>query len=144
MAEHQPSKLNMWVRFPSPAYSGVCCLLYHMVGVAQLVSAPDCGSGGRGFESLHPPLAGLWQNPVRVLFFIYSGSEDVLCGWNCLYLPEVLLDSVSVLWGSFFIIFYWAIAKRQGTGLWLLHSLVQIQLAQLSEGLNPLMHYSLI
>ena len=26
-----------------------------MVGVAQLVSAPDCGSGGRGFESLYPP-----------------------------------------------------------------------------------------
>ena len=26
-----------------------------MVDVAQLVSAPDCGSGGRGFESLHPP-----------------------------------------------------------------------------------------
>ena len=26
-----------------------------MVGVAQLVSAPDCGSGGRGFESPHPP-----------------------------------------------------------------------------------------
>ncbi len=27
-----------------------------MVGMAQLVSAPDCGSGGRGFESLYPPL----------------------------------------------------------------------------------------
>ena len=27
----------------------------HMVGVAQLASAPDCGSGGRGFESHHPP-----------------------------------------------------------------------------------------
>ena len=26
-----------------------------MVGVAQLVRAPDCGSGGREFESLHPP-----------------------------------------------------------------------------------------
>ena len=26
-----------------------------MVGVAQLGRAPDCGSGGRGFESLHPP-----------------------------------------------------------------------------------------
>ncbi len=26
-----------------------------MVGIAQLVSAPDCGSGGRGFESLYPP-----------------------------------------------------------------------------------------
>ncbi len=25
------------------------------VGVAQLGRAPDCGSGGRGFESLHPP-----------------------------------------------------------------------------------------
>ena len=28
-----------------------------MVGMAQLVSAPDCGSGGRGFESHYPPLA---------------------------------------------------------------------------------------
>ena len=28
-----------------------------MVGIAQLVSAPDCDSGGRGFESLYPPSA---------------------------------------------------------------------------------------
>ncbi len=28
---------------------------FHVVGVAQLVRAPDCGSGGRGFESHHPP-----------------------------------------------------------------------------------------
>ena len=26
-----------------------------MVVVAQLVRAPDCGSGGRGFDSHHPP-----------------------------------------------------------------------------------------
>ena len=26
-----------------------------MVGIAQLVRAPDCGSGGRGFESHHSP-----------------------------------------------------------------------------------------
>ena len=26
-----------------------------VVGIAQLVSAPDCGSGGLGFESLYPP-----------------------------------------------------------------------------------------
>ena len=26
-----------------------------LVGVAQLVRAPDCGSGGRGFESHHSP-----------------------------------------------------------------------------------------
>ena len=39
-----------------------------MVGIAQLVSAPDCGSGGQGFESLYPPFysrisftaSGLW------------------------------------------------------------------------------------
>ena len=29
-----------------------------MVGMAQLVSAPDCGSGGRGFESHYPPFCG--------------------------------------------------------------------------------------
>ena len=29
-----------------------------MVGIAQLVSAPDCGSGGRGFESHYPPFCG--------------------------------------------------------------------------------------
>ena len=28
-----------------------------MVGMAQLASAPDCGSGGRGFESLYPPFS---------------------------------------------------------------------------------------
>ena len=30
-------------------------LVPFMVGVAQLVRAPDCGSGGRGFETRHPP-----------------------------------------------------------------------------------------
>ena len=33
----------------------------YMVGMAQLASAPDCGSGGRGFESLYPPLHGKVQ-----------------------------------------------------------------------------------
>ena len=32
-----------------------------MVGIAQLVSAPDCGSGGQGFESLYPPSLGYRQ-----------------------------------------------------------------------------------
>ena len=31
-----------------------------MVGIAQLVSASDCGSEGPGFESLYPPfISGL-------------------------------------------------------------------------------------
>ena len=34
--------------------SGLFCQM-DMVGIAQLVSAPDCGSGGQGFESLYPP-----------------------------------------------------------------------------------------
>ena len=33
----------------------------YMVGVAQLVSAPDCGSGDRGFESHHSPSAAAVQ-----------------------------------------------------------------------------------
>ncbi len=32
-----------------------------MVVVAQLVRAPDCGSGGRGFETHLPPLESLTE-----------------------------------------------------------------------------------
>ena len=34
-----------------------------MVGIAQLVSAPDCGSGGQGFESLYPPDCNFGLSP---------------------------------------------------------------------------------
>ena len=39
-----------------------------MVGIAQLVSAPDCGSGGQGFESLYPPFlsAGVVASDLRL------------------------------------------------------------------------------
>ena len=36
-----------------------------MVGMVQLVSAPDCGSGYRGFESHYPPFS---------FIFILAGS----------------------------------------------------------------------
>ena len=36
-----------------------------MVGMVQLVSAPDCGSGCRGFESHYPPFS---------FIFILAGS----------------------------------------------------------------------
>ena len=36
-----------------------------MVGIAQLVSAPDCGSGGPGFESLYPPCLLGYRQAVR-------------------------------------------------------------------------------
>ena len=37
----------------------------NMVGMAQLVSAPDCGSGGRGFESHYPPFCGSLAQSVE-------------------------------------------------------------------------------
>ncbi len=40
-----------------------------MVGIAQLASASDCGSEGRGFESLYPPLS---------LQAVFSGAGLVL------------------------------------------------------------------
>ena len=30
-------------------------MIANVVGVAQLVRAPGCGSGGRGFKTHHPP-----------------------------------------------------------------------------------------
>ena len=39
-----------------------------MVGVAQMVRAPDCDSGGRGFDSHHPPQ------------FLQKRYEALFCG----------------------------------------------------------------
>ena len=47
----------------------------NMVGMAQLVSAPDCGSGDPGFEPLYPPEE---RAPERVLFYCESSAYDVL------------------------------------------------------------------
>ena len=52
-----------------------------MVGMAQLASAPDCGSGGRGFESLYPPLVS-WM--AIFLFTVPHGDRS----------PAVLRTSV--------------------------------------------------
>ena len=38
----------------------------YTVGIAQLVSAPDCGSGGPGFESQYPPL-GLYRIKMQAV-----------------------------------------------------------------------------
>ena len=50
-----------------------------VVAVAQLVRAPDCGSGGRGFKSHHSPK----KKQVNWLaFFIYSCYITCMCDLN--------------------------------------------------------------
>ena len=60
----------------SPEDSGLdlssdsCLVLFHwMVGVAQLVRAPDCDSGCRGFESGHPPFKSFQSKGLQQGFF---------------------------------------------------------------------------
>ena len=48
-------------------------ILHSVVDVAQLVRAPDCGSGGRGFESHHPP-----QVEANFLLFILLGRSQAV------------------------------------------------------------------
>ena len=49
----------------------------NMVDIAQLVSASDCGSEGRGFESHYPPHKK--RTPSWVFFFLWNewGFEEV-------------------------------------------------------------------
>lgn len=44
--------------------------IQHVVDVAQLARAPDCGSGSRGFKSHHPPQTG----PLFMQGFFFSKS----------------------------------------------------------------------
>ena len=46
-----------------------------MVNVAQLVRAPDCGSGGRGFKSHLSPLK-LSNNWQLFLFYDMCGKQE--------------------------------------------------------------------
>ena len=52
-----------------------------MVDIAQLVSAPDCGSGGPGFESLYPPFA-LMQIVSCALYAYPCGARVLLKGYR--------------------------------------------------------------
>ena len=56
MVEHKPSKLDTWVRFPSPALSGLCYLvnLYARMAQWQSIALPRRGSPVRiWFRACH-------------------------------------------------------------------------------------------
>ena len=55
----------------------------HMVGVAQLVRAPGCGPGGRGFNSHRSPklIAGSISNSISaILLAVGSRIKNELSG----------------------------------------------------------------
>ena len=47
-----------------------------MVVVAQLVRAPDCGSGGRRFETALPPILNKGVN-VKLALFLYPLGQHM-------------------------------------------------------------------
>ena len=49
-----------------------------MVGIAQLVSAPDCGSGGPGFKSLYPPFAFADNSQYAMVYVNAEGQVNGL------------------------------------------------------------------
>ena len=51
-----------------------------MVGVAQLVRAPDCGSGGRGFDPHHSPHYYELVSYLIKVFFEFIVPADILLG----------------------------------------------------------------
>ena len=94
-----------------------------MVGIAQLVSASDCGSEGRGFESHYPPsLLGMlgYRQGVRhrTLTPTFAGSNPASPVINRTCLLSEILGS-----GSFFGVRYsfsFQIKEQQETPAWAL------------------------
>ncbi len=76
----------------------------HMVGIVQLVRMPDCGSGGRGFESHYPP-----QKKHRFLsmLFLFTFPQVQYCFVlrnSCAGIGELILFRfMSIAKFSFFV-----------------------------------------
>ena len=49
-----------------------------MVDMAQLASAPDCGSGGPGFESQYPPFSKKARRAPRTLGYRQAVRHSTL------------------------------------------------------------------
>ena len=86
-----------------------------MVGVAQLVRAPGCGPGGRGFKSHHSPRIFSGYSVVRLTRLLWEqeiGSSNLSTPT-----PEKYQDSLDkspvVRWGFLFHIYSLLIINTQ-------------------------------
>ena len=60
-------------------------LLQNMVDVVQLVRTPDCGSGGRGFKSLHSPHRQTQQIVILLKTLILGLRNVTVISVQCTY-----------------------------------------------------------
>ena len=95
MVEHQPSKLDTWVRFPSPARECIywiigkctCTIKFHTFflqvktcfNMREWLSggAPPCQGGGRGFDP-------------RLALFLFGSGSPILLGFRYFRVSEKL------------------------------------------------------
>ena len=73
-----------------------------MVDVAQLVSASDCGSEGRGFDSHHPPHKVPISSWNRNFSFISGCKSTYLKSW------QIIVPAVTLIQKYNFVCFCWA------------------------------------
>ena len=69
-------------------------LLFTMVAVAQLVRAPDCGSGGRGFETHQPPI---WLGEING----YCLFPNFACILNAS--KNIILKGITLFYYSYYL-----------------------------------------
>ena len=78
MVEHQPSKLDTWVRFPSPASDAILHPL-HICDSGVVGNARPCQGRDRGFEPrLSLSLIKKRRSPVNAGFFFFSFLSENL------------------------------------------------------------------
>ena len=70
-----------------------------MVGVAQLVRAPGCGPGGRGFKSHHSPRKFSGYSVVRLTRLLWE--QEI--GSSNLSTPTLEILILLKIWGFLFL-----------------------------------------
>ena len=72
-----------------------------MVGVAQLVRAPVCGTGGCGFKSHHSPKNfGVWRSPVSAPALGAGGQRFESSNSDQFYNPTMAKKKENVYTGT--------------------------------------------